>query len=228
MTQKNSATVSVWRSFIMKKFLVALTGAFLCFFLLVHVSGSALVFVGPEAFNQYTYFLAKSKIIVLVEFGLLAGFALHAALAGKLAVQNWRSRNRNYAVLAMGPKQAGIWHRTMIWQGVLILAFLLFHLATIKFGPKYAVVYDGVSMRDMYRVLVEAFSNPVVVFGYCLTVSILGVHLFHGVASIFQTLGVCQFQHPIIFRIAQIYALFVASVFFLEPLYVFFFARPWS
>ncbi|MBI1205900.1 MAG: cytochrome B subunit [Azospirillum sp.] len=225
MTMIVDRPAGAWRSFILKKFLVGATGAFLCFFLLIHVIGSSLILVGPEAFNHYSHALAQAKLTILIELALLVSFLLHAGLAGYLAGTNRRRRERGYAVQADGAKQAGVASRTMIWHGSLLFAFVVFHLVTLKWGPHYTVTYGGEVMRDLYRLAVESFSRLWVVVFYCASVAALGVHLSHGVPSFFQSLGLASASHPLLRRLGLAYAVFISGGFMLLPVYAYLFLR---
>ena len=110
----------------------------------------------------------------------------------------------------------------MIYHGSLLFAFVVYHLITFKFGTVYMVTYDGLEMRDIHRLVVEVFQSPVYVAGYVLCMIAVGVHLSHGVSSMFKSWG---FNHPkytpMIEKAAGAYAVIVALGFIAQPLYVF-------
>lgn len=81
----------------------------------------------------------------------------------------------------------------MIWTGILVLIFVLVHVATMKYGPNYPTVVDGVPMRDLYTLMVETFHNKAWLFFYCFCMVVMGLHLNHGIQSAFQTIG---WNHP--------------------------------
>jgi succinate dehydrogenase / fumarate reductase cytochrome b subunit len=126
-------------------------------------------------------------------------------------------------VQAKGLKKASLASRTMAPQGALILAFVVSHLATFKFGTVYQTTVDGVAMRDLFRLMIEVFQQPGYVAWYIVCLLLLGFHLSHGVGSLFQSLGLKNdMTAPSIQRISKIYAWVVAAGFLAQPLYVFF------
>lgn len=206
-----------------RKYLVALTAIFWCGFVMIHMIGNMLIFAGAEAYNKYSFALISNPFIYIAEVVLVTLLLVHAVSALGLACRNWRTKPRMYAVRAAGPKAAPVSSRTMAYTGSLILAFIIWHLITFKYGPHYSVVYNGIEMRDLYRLIQERFHEPLYMVGYCFVMILVGMHLFHGVKSIFQTLG---FNHPRynhMFRyFGYVYAIVVAAGFFAQPLYVYF------
>ena len=119
----------------------------------------------------------------------------------------------------------------MIWSGTITLVFLILHLVTFKYGQYYAytkdgvdVVVDGIKVRDIYQLVIECFEKPGYVAWYVICLILVGLHLYHGVSSSFQTLGL---NHPrfnnAIKTFRWIYAIVVALGFLAVPLYVFIF-----
>lgn len=206
-----------------KKYLVAITAIFWSLFVMVHMLGNMLIFVGDEAYNKYGHALTSNPVIYLAEAVLLALILVHIYVALSLKFRNMRTKPSLYAVSPIREKSAALSSRTMAYTGTAVLAFIIWHLITFKFGPHYSVTYNSVEMRDIYKLVVEKFHNPVYVGLYCVVMVLIGTHLFHGVKSIFQTLGINHPRYNNFFRwFGYIYAVVVAAGFFAQPIYVYF------
>ena len=201
-----------------QKQIVALTGLGLSAFVLLHMLGNVLIFVGPEAYNMYSHQLVNNPLIIPMELGLAALFITHLALALKLSFQNAKARGTPYATAAKGDKATSLIAKTLWHQGVVLLVFVVYHLITFKFGPHYEVAYEGLMVRDLHRLVVEVFQSPLYVMGYVLALVVLAFHLSHGVASALQSLGIYWARAKCL---AHIYAALVGGGFILQPLYVF-------
>lgn len=205
-----------------RKHLVGLTGLGLSLFVFTHVLGNFLIFVGPEAYNMYSHKLITNPLIYVAEVGLLGLFLVHLGLAMKLSMENRQARSQGYAMSASGEKATCLITKTMWHQGLLIFVFVVLHLWTFKFGTTYEVEYNGVVVRDLFRLVIEVFQSPVYVVGYVVLMVVLGLHLSHGVSSAFQSLG---FHHPRYVRCVKqlgwAFAAFVSLGFIAQPLYVF-------
>ena len=206
-----------------KKQLMAIAGLGLCLFVLGHVLGNFLMFVGPEAYNMYGHKLTSNPLIYVAEAGLLALITLHIIEGAWVTLQNRRARPQGYAVSASGEKKTTLTQKTMMWQGTVILVFVVLHLITFKFGEIYMVRYGDQEVRDLFRLVYEVFQSPVYVFWYIAAVLILGFHLSHGFYSSLQTLG---FHHPKYspkLKAASIaYGLIVGLGFAIQPIYMMF------
>lgn len=205
-----------------KKYVVAITGLGWALFVLTHMAGNLLLFVGPEAYNRYGHALTSNPLIYVAEAGLVAILVLHVVFTISLSRQNKAAKPTGYAVTAAGAKRTDWIAKTMIVQGPLILFFIITHLKTFKFGEVYMVNYEGVEMRDLHRLMVEVFQDPGYVVGYIFALFLLGIHLRHGFASTFSTLGItsARFQKPIQV-VSTFYGLIVAGGFMSQPIYIF-------
>lgn len=213
-----------FKSTIGQKQLVAVGGLGLAAFVFAHMAGNMLIFVSPKAYNLYSHSLVTNPLIYLAEVGLLGIFLLHVILALGLALKNAGSRKVSYAMSPQKKAQAALFSRTMWAQGLVILAFVIFHLLTFKFSNHgYTVVYGNQEVHDLHRLVVEVFSQPIYVIGYVLTLLLMLAHLSHGLSSTFQSLG---FSHPkytpIIKSVGWVYSLVVVGGFISQPLYVYF------
>lgn len=226
LAEKHAGKFGWLRSTIGRKQLIGLTGLGLSGFVLIHMLENVLIFVGPQAYNNYTEFLTSNPLIYLAEAGLLALFVAHLLLASALSIVNFRARDSRYAVASNGAKRTSVIQKSMWAQGLLILVFLILHLITFKFGPHYTVNYGHGEIRDMHKLVIEVFQQPGYVAWYLVALAVLGLHLGHGVGSSFQTFGI---HHPryqkCIHGLSIAYALIVALGFISQPIYVYFIHR---
>lgn len=187
-----------WTSSIGKKYIVAVTGVILVGFLAGHLGGNLLVFAGPDIFNEYALFLhsaAHGTAVWVARTVLLVAFVAHVAATISLVKHN-RSARPKYEF--DNTIQASRASRTMIWSGLTILAFVIYHLLhfTFRAGNNYGSYVDGqyfaatgIERPDAWRMVIDGFSwFPAVAF-YVIAISLLCIHLSHGVSSMFQTLG---------------------------------------
>lgn len=181
--------------------LVALTGAGLTLFLLGHLIGNFLVFAGPDMFNDYAEFLHSMMHgmgVWVARIGLLALVVVHIAATVSLTRENRAAREAYECKASIQMKKSsGI----MIWSGLTILAFVIYHLLhfTAKVGNTYGsadryfeqVTRDGelVMRANAWQMVIDGFSVWYVVLFYVIAMVLLCSHLSHGVQSMFQTLG---------------------------------------
>jgi succinate dehydrogenase / fumarate reductase cytochrome b subunit len=199
------------RSSLGSKFLMALTGLGLTGFVIAHMIGNFQVFLGRDALNSYAAALKHMPgLLWTARIGLLAIFVLHIAYGVKL----WRANRAARPILYHFKKyrEATFASRTMIWTGLVILAFVLFHLAHYTFGivSKAAVpdprtgVLESVNYHDLkdptdpmrqdvYAMTIYGFRNPIISLLYIASMAFLAFHLSHGFQSLFQSLGL---NHP--------------------------------
>jgi succinate dehydrogenase / fumarate reductase, cytochrome b subunit len=184
---------SRFRVSIVKKQVMAITGLLLCGFLVSHLLGNFLLFKGDRAFNTYAHTLITNPLIIPAEIILLVVFLVHLFLALKLTWENKNARPIYYHMKKNTGRGATFASNTMPYTGILILVFLIYHLINFKYGTHYSINYDGVEMRDLYKLLVEYFANPTNIAFYEISMIALGLHVSHGFWSAFQSLG---FNHP--------------------------------
>jgi succinate dehydrogenase / fumarate reductase, cytochrome b subunit len=190
-----------WSSSIGKKLIVATTGIALVLFLGGHMTGNMLIYMGQKAFNDYAellHHLLHGAGIWIARAGLLAAVTLHVAATIALTRQN-KSARKQYAFQAT--IQASKSSRIMVWSGLTILAFVVYHLLhfTIRAGNEFNnptlytdkahLAATGLIRHDAWKMVIDGFSVWYVGAFYVISMSLLCSHLSHGVASIFQTLG---------------------------------------
>ncbi len=182
---------AVFNSSIGGKVIMALSGAGLVLFVLVHMAGNLQMFIGQDAMNNYGVTLRKlGPLLWVVRLGLLGIFAAHVAYALRLKLQNRAARPVAYA--SKKTVQATLASRTMVVSGLIILAFAIYHLLHFTFGvtdPRNFNMSDAQGRHDIYNMVVHGFQNVLVSGFYILAMVLLFSHLSHGAASFFQSLG---------------------------------------
>ena len=180
-----------------KKYVMAITGIGLIGFVIAHAIGNLKMYLGPEEFNHYGEFLRELLVPILprtiflwlLRIGLIVMIVLHIHAAYGLTVMNRHAR----AVKYQGPRDyqvANFASRTMRWTGVIVALFLLWHLADLTWGWVTAVGTDGEFVRgEVYQNVVLSLGRVWVAAIYVIGNIALGIHLFHGSWSLFQSLG---------------------------------------
>jgi len=194
------------RSSIGRKVVMAATGAILVVFVIGHMLGNLQVYLGPEAMNNYAVFLRQvlhGTGLWIARVTLLAAVILHIWAATSLTLTSRRARAIGYRKQQW--KESTYASRTMRWGGVIILLFVIYHLLHFTFGTVHPSFVEG----DVYHNFITGFQSVPVSIAYVVAMLALGLHLRHGVWSMFQTLGV---SHPRYIRLARAAAWIVAIV----------------
>ncbi|MEL6603724.1 MAG: succinate dehydrogenase cytochrome b subunit [Cyanobacteria bacterium J06614_10] len=195
--QKGDASVDVpassgfLSSSIGKKLLTGVTGLTLFLFVVVHLVGNLMLFVSPTVYNQLAQRIESlGPVLAVIELLLLAAVSVHAVTAINIYLGKRQARSVAYTHYASAgePSRQTLAARTMIFSGLLLGGFLVFHLATFKFGTVYRL--PGSGDRDLARLVFETFRKPGYTAGYVVVLSLLGLHLRHGIWSALQSLGV--------------------------------------
>ena len=209
------------RSLITTKFIIGVTGVLLFAYLILHIAGNLMVFLGRDTFNNYSHALISNPLVVPVEIGLVIVFLIHLFKAVTMTFQNQSARPVKYAkkTWAGGASQKSLASSSMILTGLAILIFVPIHVKTFKYGAFYDV---GDGVRDLYRMEVENFSSPLAVLFYVVMMIVVGLHLWHGVASSFQSVGLNGPRFtPLIRKIGKVSAVAIAGGFIIITLWVF-------
>lgn len=211
-----------------RKVIMAATGLFLCTFLVVHVVGNLQLFKGDEgrAFNEYSYFMTHNPLIMTVSYLLYTSILAHALMSIILTRHNQASRPVKYAFAR--PEANSPWSsRNMGILGTILFIFIVIHMRTfwytMHFGPIPMAEYDGKQYKDLYKVVIEAFSNWWYTLFYVLAMVALGYHLVHGFKSGFQSLGVRHKKYtPVIETLGlYVFAILIPALFAAMPIYMF-------
>lgn len=188
---KSTGIVGLYQSPIGKKLLTGVTGLLLVTFVVGHLLGNLALLFSASAYNQIAYVIESLEpLTYAVEAGLVAITLIHASIGIKIYFGKRQARPVDYTeyVSAGEPSRQTLSSRTMIFSGLVLGVFLVVHLATFKFGPYYKL--PGSSHRDLARLVFETFHKPGYTAGYVGVLSILGLHLRHGIWSALQSVGV--------------------------------------
>lgn len=187
--------VSYVRSSIGAKQIMAVTGLGLLLFAIVHMVGHLGMFAGRDAYNTYAHTLQSLGALKwAARGGLLAIFIIHVASAIALARANSAARPQKYAVYRT--RKTSIFARSMTMTGLVILAFIIYHLAHFTFGwvqPASFHTLDAQGRYDAYSMFVIGFQNVGILISYLVAVTLLSFHLTHGASSWLQSFG---WRHP--------------------------------
>jgi len=200
---------SLYRSSIGKKSIMAASGLLLSLFLLTHLLGNSVSFLGREAFNAYAAKLhSVGNLIYVFEIGLLTLFLIHILTGIILYLENLQARPARYSVnTSEGGRSLG--SRTMPYTGVIILVFIIVHLMNFHFTDK------SVPVADLVR---ELLSKPALGLFYIFSLLAVALHLSHGVWSLFQSIG---FNHDkynrLLLKGALAFSILIGAVFVLIP-----------
>lgn len=174
-----------------RKFLMAVTGLGLIGFVIAHLLGNLQVFEGSEAINSYAAFLkGLGPGLWIARIGMLTLVGVHFWAGITLAMENSRARPKSYET--SNTVQASLASRSMKATGLMILAFIVIHLAHFTLGivqPEYFHFVDAKGRHDVYRMIVMGFNNGIYVTIYVTAIIFLGFHLSHAMSSFLQTLG---------------------------------------
>jgi succinate dehydrogenase / fumarate reductase cytochrome b subunit len=188
----------VFSSSVGTKLLIGLTGLGLFAYMILHLLGNVLIFAGPEIFNEYSHTLISNPLILPVEIGLLAIFLLHVYKAVTNYLANSAARPIRYSekTRADHTSRKSLASSTMIGSGLVVFVFIIIHVWQFRFGTWYETGGD-IPVRDLARTEFEVFSQPGWVLLYVVATLLVGVHLRHGIASGFQSIGL---DHPVYTR----------------------------
>ncbi len=179
------------KSSIGKKWIVGISGALLILFVIAHLAGNLTIYIGPygEGINVYAQALhASTAFLWAARGGLLVVFLVHIFTTLSLVLENRRARPQRYAVKTH--VQSTVFVRTMALSGLVVLSFLIFHVLQFAAGlSPHSGLYDLEGRHDVAAMIIQSFHNPWVSGFYLLSLVLLGMHLSHGISSIFQTFG---------------------------------------
>lgn len=216
-------------SSIVKKYWMALTGLFLCTFLVVHLGGNLILLKGESArldFNAYAKFMTTFPVIKAVSYLLYFSILFHAFDGILLTIQNRAARPVRYYYNR--PEVNSSWaSRNMAFLGTVILIFIITHMSNFWYKMHFGdISYDVNGNKDLYEVVVSFFKDPdlgiMYVAVYVISMIALGYHLVHGFASSFQTLGLYHKKYnPIIKNVSLIFGVLVSLLFAIIPIYIY-------
>ena len=195
-----TAVMTVYRSSIGKKAVMALTGFILVGFVVIHMIGNLKIYTGAEHLNAYAGFLRdvgepvlpRETLLWIVRIVLLVSVGLHILMAYQLSRTNWESRPVRYDTKRN--IQATYASLTMRWGGIIVLLFIIYHLlhftlGQVGYAPGAFQPEDPNNGFQTYANVINGFRPLPVALFYLLAMGAVCLHLYHGVWSMFQTLG---------------------------------------
>lgn len=200
------------------KHIMAVSGLILAGFVFAHMLGNLQIYLGQDKINSYAVSVQDNVLLLWgLRSVLLVAVIVHIAAAARLVALNRAARPVKYHVFR--PSRSPFYARVMPWTGLILLAFIIFHLLHFTVGTimpeAYAVqeLYDpirGSTRHDVYTMMILGFQNPAVAVSYIVAMALLCMHLAHGVTSFFQSLGL---NHPkyngIIRKAGPVYGLMI-------------------
>ena len=189
------------KSSLAKKYLMALTGLFLCTFLIGHLAGNLQLFIqgseGQQAFNEYAEFMTTFPLVKILSYLTYASVLFHIADGVVLTTRNRKSRPVGY-VKEKGSANASWSSRNMGLLGTIIAVFLVSHMQTFWYKMHFGAMPMHEGLKDLHTVVLAFFSPAnslglIAVLGYVFAQAALSFHLVHGFQSGFQSLGL---RHP--------------------------------
>jgi succinate dehydrogenase / fumarate reductase cytochrome b subunit len=187
------------RSSIGAKHIMAVTGLVLFLFAIVHMLGHLQMFGGQDLYNRYAHFLQDLwEVKWPVRAILLGCLIVHAVVAIGLVARNRAARPIGYAKYR--PVMSSPVGRAMAWTGLLVFAFLAFHILHFTLGevqPGYFHVMDPKDRWDAYSMFVHGFQRPAIYGVYLIGIALLAMHLGHGAVSWLQSLGLRHPKYPL-------------------------------
>jgi succinate dehydrogenase / fumarate reductase cytochrome b subunit len=216
MSVEVDCTVRFYRASIGKKAVMAVTGCILFGYVLAHLLGNLQVYVGRAQINRYSELLhSQPALLWVARIVLLTVVGLHIVTAIQLWLLKRKARPVDYVRYSHVPP--GYASRTMLWTGPLIAAYIVYHVLHLTLGDV------GLPFRelDAYNNIVGGFLALPVSIAYIAAIIVLSLHLYHGLWSMFQSLGVSHPRHtPLLKRAAAGFAVLIAAGFISIPVAV--------
>jgi succinate dehydrogenase / fumarate reductase cytochrome b subunit len=225
----------ILKSSLAKKYLMALTGLFLCLFLVGHLVGNLQLFIsgeeGAAGFNMYAQFMTTNPLIKIMSYLTYACILFHAIDGFVVTLQNRKARPVKY-VVEKGSANSKWSSRNMALLGTILLVFIVTHMQhfwyQMHFGGLPTVVIDGVEVKDLHTIVLDFF-NPainsmasVMTALYVFAMASLAFHLQHGFSSAFQSLGINHPKYtPIIKTLGSGLCILVPVAFASIPVYLY-------
>jgi succinate dehydrogenase / fumarate reductase, cytochrome b subunit len=210
-TSQLNRSIGFYESTLGKKVVMAVTGVILFGYVLGHLIGNLQIYSpDPQQINHYAHFLHSHGLLLwIVRCGLLASVILHITASVQLWMLKRAARPEAYVKKEDVP--ASYAARTMIWSGPIIAAFVVFHVLHLTVGSVLPLHTLPDGDMDVRANVIAGFQNPAVAGFYILAMALLCMHLYHGLWSMFQSLGVSHPRYtPIVKKFAAAFAWFVA------------------
>lgn len=223
MSRKSLLSYSIGR-----KNLMALTGLFLCLFLVIHLAGNLQLLLPVERaqlqYNQYSELLTHNILIKIVSYVLYASIIAHSGWALILTLRSRAARGDHGYAYDRRSVVSTWYSRNMGILGALLLVFIVIHMANFWYPYKFGTVpMDAAGRKDLYRVVVMAYREWWYVAIYVVSMLVLGFHLLHGFYSAFQSLGLYHSKYGRWMKwTGRVYTALITAGFILIPLWIYF------
>tara|TARA_B110000259_G_scaffold37266_1_gene42188 strand:+ start:5793 stop:6464 length:672 start_codon:yes stop_codon:yes gene_type:complete len=196
-------------SSIMRKVAMAISGLFLIIFLTQHFVINITSVFSEEIFNMFSHFMGNNFLVQFIaQPVLIVGVLFHFIMGFYLEWQNRSARSVQYVVYKGSANSSWI-SRNMIVSGAVVLSFLVLHFYDFWI-PEMKYKYVDILPEDpnrYYEELVHKFKDPIKVLLYCISFLFLALHLLHGFASSFKSLGTASKYYSTISLITKVYAI---------------------
>jgi len=209
------------------KLVMAATGLFLCFFLVIHLLGNLQLLLpaseGREQFNWYSHLLSGNILIKIISYVLYLSLIGHAVYALMITRKNIKANGSSYVYDKRS--QVSSWNsRNMGVLGTIILIFLVIHFKDYWYIYKFGnLPMDAKGNKDLYSIVISSFQQSWYVIIYELSFVALGFHLLHGFFSASRTLGLYHPKYAMAVRVfGWIFSLLITLGFMLIPIYIYF------
>ncbi|MBE9066386.1 succinate dehydrogenase cytochrome b subunit [Leptolyngbya cf. ectocarpi LEGE 11479] len=212
--------IRLYQSSVGKKLITGISGLALVAFVMIHMTGNLILLASADGYNQFGYVTERlGPLFWLIELVLLGFIGLHILMGVQIFLGRLRARPQGYSTYTSAgpPSYQTLSSRTMIVTGVVLGSFLVWHLLTFKFGTRYTVPDSEV--RDLARLVIEKFQQPLYAFGYVGIMVLLASHLRHGIWSALQSLGALNATvRPVAYGVSLVLAIGIALGFVVLPL----------
>lgn len=214
------------QSTLIRKNIMALTGLFLCLFLVVHLLGNLQLLLPPEeavqSFNSYSKFMTGNPVVKIIAYVLYLSIIVHSVYALIITLKNRKSAGGRYA-FDKRPATSTWYSRNMGVLGVILLLFLVIHMKDFWYEYKFGdMPLDDKGNKDLYAIVVAAYGELWYVSLNLIAFVALGYHLWHGFFSAFKTLG--AYPHRLnkgLYWLSLLLTIVLTGGFILIPIYVY-------
>lgn len=206
-----------------RKVLMAITGQGMVLFAIVHMLGNSSIFIGPNGINAYAEHLhALGPVVWIFRLVMLTLLAIHVLFGIQLSLENRAANAESYAVKNL--KRATMSSQTMLYTGLLLLAFIIYHLFhfTVRATPGLTLGNDAQGRFDVFTMVTGSFQHGIISIIYVAAMVVLFLHLKHGIQSFFQTLGLNNAKTlPVFVKIGAVAAGVLFLVYASIPFFIF-------
>ena len=216
----------IFHSPVYRKILTSVSGLALTGFIVVHLIGNLTLFGDETLFNRYAYTLESMGIVLyLLEIVLLVIVSIHIYLGVSISLHRRKARKNRYRYhrSKKGPSHYNMSSKNMIITGLILILFLIIHIKMFKYGEAQMVNIDGIIMRDLRSLVIDAFQDPINTFFYTFVMVMLIFHLHHGIWSAFISMTLRNKKYvAYIYIFSIISAILLGLGYLFIPLFIFF------